>query len=285
MTDVVTAEQMETLYRTAQGVRSRFDGDAARATEYFHDYVNFVTRSAPARPDATLLDVGCGAGWSSYLFAQHGYWATGVDLNHDAFEPPPTAGLALQEASVLDLPFADASFDVVASYQTLEHVPNPRLALNQMLRVCKPGGVVCVVGPNLVSIWQALKALVLVWRNRPTRRIFLRDPGMPRHPYGNTLPEALAVLPLTLARLVVKSVVPGQHFTMRRPDSAPPFFADNDACYLCNPIDLTKYLARHGCQIIQNGAYGRPLLTASLAGGTWVAARKPDGTMEPGRPQ
>lgn len=267
---------LEELYRTAEGVRGGFGGDEQRAAGYFDDYIGFVAKSSPEPAGAILLDIGCGAGWSAFLFAQRGFQTTGVDLNRAAFEPPATPGLTLTEASALDLPFEDASFDVVTAYQTLEHIPDPGAALLQMLRVCKPGGLLCIVGPNLVSIGQALKCVGVALRHRPLRRVFFRTPDLPRHPYGNTLPEALRSVPLTIGRVVTKTLASGTHFTMRAPDLVPPFHADNDACYFCNPIDLAKFLPRHGARIVQNGAYGRPLVTASFAGGTWIAARKQD---------
>ena len=67
---------------------------------------------------------------------------------------------------------------------------------------------------------------------------------------------------------------PGARFSMRTPDLTPPFHADNDACYLSNPIDLIKFFRENHCQVIQNGAYGRLPFTYLLAGGTWIAARK-----------
>lgn len=267
-------DKLQEMYGRAEGVRSAFGGDEQRAARYFENYIGFVARSSPKRPDMALLDIGCGAGWSSYLFAKRGCQTTGIDLNQNAFEPTPTAGLTLREASVLDLPFAEASFDVVASYQTLEHVPDPQRALLEMLRVCKPGGTLCIVGPNLISPGQSLKSVIFACRSRPLRRVFFREPDMPRHPYGNTLPEALVSIPVTLGRLLKKTLTAPARFTMRQPDMNPPFHADNDACYLCNPTDLTKFFSEQGCRVIQNGAYGRLPMTASLAGGTWIAARK-----------
>ena len=53
------------------------------------------------------------------------------------------------------------------------------------------------------------------------------------------------------------------------------FHADNDACYLCNPVDLITFFRSHGYRIERRGKPGRPPLSYLFAGGTWVAARKP----------
>jgi hypothetical protein len=79
---------------------------------------------------------------------------------------------------------------------------------------------------------------------------------------------------VSAGRLVRKLVSPRPSFTMRVPDLMPPFHADNDACYLCNPVDLMRFFPRAGCDPVQVGKHGRPKWTAILAGGTWFAARK-----------
>ena len=159
-------------------------------------------------------------------------------------------------------------------YQTLEHIPDPAGALGEMLRVCRPGGTLCVVGPNLLSLGQSLRTIRLTLNNRPLRRVFLRTPDMQRHPFGNTLPETLLGLPRTGLRLLRKRFSPRARFTLRKPDLKPPFCADNDACYLCNPLDLIKFLPDNGADIVQVGAFDRSRLVYLLAAGTWIAARK-----------
>ena len=53
----------------------------------------------------------------------------------------------LCRADVLSMPFADATFDVVMAAHVIEHLPEPQLALREMMRVLKPGGMlfVCMV--------------------------------------------------------------------------------------------------------------------------------------------
>jgi hypothetical protein len=99
---------------------------------------------------------------------------------------------------------------------------------------------------------------------------------MPRHPYGNTLPEILRVAVIRTAQLVAKLARPSPQFTMRDPDTTPPFHSDNDACYLCNPSDLISYFRVHGYRIVRRGKPGRLPLTYLLASGTWVGVQKPE---------
>jgi SAM-dependent methyltransferase len=243
------------------------------ALAHYAAYVEFVAKSSP-HAAGRLLDVGCGNAWSAYAFARRGFDVTGVDLNSDAFEPPLDPSLRLQEGSIQRLPFADHSFDLVASYQMLEHVPGPEDALREMLRVVRPGGTVSIVSPNLISVLHSLRGIgIYVWKNRPLRTILLRSPEMPRHPAGNTLPELVGTLFGNGARLVGKLMASRPDFSMRNPDLRPPFYADNDACYLCNPVDLIKFFQSQGCQILRNGQYNRPWLSWLVTSGTYVTAR------------
>lgn len=272
MTDVA---RLEALYRSAPQVRaSGLTRDAA--ARVYADYVQFV--SAFVNPGGRVLDVGCGAGWSTDLFVERGYDATGIDLNPDAFEPPARGGLQLTEGNGTAIPFPDATFDAAAAYQCLEHVAGPVRMLAEMVRVVRPGGVVCIVGPNLLGLSLYLQGLTrYVWRNRPWRTILFRSPEMPRHPAGNTLPEVSAGMLVALTRIVRKALSRHATFTMRTPDLRPPFWSDNDAVYLCNPLDLNRYFRSLGCSILRDTASGRPGWTRMLAGGTWVAVRKQPG--------
>lgn len=268
-------ERLQDIYRNSS---DKVRAEAMRESEaesIYTDYVAFVERFAPK--GGLLLDAGCGNGWSSYFLSRRGFKIVGVDLNAKAFDPATDEMLRFEEASVTELPFDDAAFDAVAAHQMLEHVPDPKRALDEMLRVLKPQGAICIVGPNLLSIGCSFTAVVRdVWRNRPLRRVFIREAGMSRHPFGNTIFESLGALASNSVRIVAKSLSPHASFDMREPDINPPFHADNDACYKCNPIDLEKYLTGHGCRVVQNGKPGRMRRTAMLAGGTWIAAIKLD---------
>ncbi len=104
------------------------------------------------RPGQALLDVGSGPGTITADLA--GRVAPGavtaVEATADALSLTAaelarrgvTADLVVGD--VHDLPFPDASFDVVHAHQVLQHVADPVRALREMRRVCRPGGVIAV---------------------------------------------------------------------------------------------------------------------------------------------
>jgi SAM-dependent methyltransferase len=267
--------EVQRFYReeTTGVVRPQALGESASRAQ-FRDYVDFVRAVSP--PPGALLDLGCGAGWSSLLFAESGYETTGMDLNAAAFEPRAGERLTFIEGDAMAIPFADGSFDVVCAAAALEHVPDPPRVLAEMHRVLAPGGIACIVGPNLLSVGLSLASIRRAFTNRPVRRVFARSPADTRRDvFGNTLPEAAAAFVVTAANLVAKLASSEPEFTMRAPDTLPPFHGDNDACYLCNPIDLERYFGSKGYAVERNGKIGRPAWLRVFAGGTWVAARKP----------
>jgi SAM-dependent methyltransferase len=78
----------------------------------------------------------------------------------------------------MDLPFANASFDVVLLIAVLEHVSRPERIVEEAWRVLKPGGEAAILTPN--DVWMSLGRLILLkWPPRypdhlswiPPRRI------------------------------------------------------------------------------------------------------------------
>jgi hypothetical protein len=154
-------------------------------------------------------------------------------------------------------------------------VEDPLKALSEFDRVLRKGGSICIVGPNLLSLLQSLRGLTsYVWKVRPLHGILLRQPGMPFHPHGNTLPEILARF-FVHAFWIFKLILFRQPLMkLRKPDLTPPFHADNDACYYLNPLDLKYYFSSRGYEIINISGRNRPEWLAMIPSGTWFCARK-----------
>ncbi len=109
-------------------------------------------------PGATLLDVGCGGG----LLAPHvhGYRHVGVDLSEAGLAVAAEHGVEGVHADAADLPFEDASFDVVVAGEILEHVTDLDRTVAEALRVLRPGGT--FVCDTINATWFARLALVTI---------------------------------------------------------------------------------------------------------------------------
>lgn len=94
------------------------------------------------------LDAGCGGGRGSILMAEAGAsQVVGVDLSETNVatsrmraEQRGLSQCTFQQASLLEVPFEDESFDVVWSNGVLHHTDDPDLTLREITRVLKPGG-------------------------------------------------------------------------------------------------------------------------------------------------
>jgi SAM-dependent methyltransferase len=96
-----------------------------------------------------ILDAGCGTGGTTVALGRFGD-VVGVDLAWEALEPASGRGLSqLARASVERLPFAEATFDVVTSFEVVYHlgVGSDTLALAELRRVLKPAGVLLLRVP------------------------------------------------------------------------------------------------------------------------------------------
>lgn len=102
-----------------------------------------------ADSDTTLLDVGCGSGLALRLAADRGARVSGLDssvelLNIARRRVPEAVDLRVGELE--HLPFDDASFDVVMSFNALRYAADPVAAVTEFARVTRPGGAVCIGG-------------------------------------------------------------------------------------------------------------------------------------------
>jgi SAM-dependent methyltransferase len=102
-----------------------------------------------------LLDMGCGTGWTSVLFAKRGYDVVGTDLVPEAIEAgyqlKEKEGLANLDFVVADYESLDFSdeFDVVVFFDCLHHAVDEVSALQSAWRALKPGGICITSEPGL----------------------------------------------------------------------------------------------------------------------------------------
>ena len=114
------------------------------------------------------LDIGCGSGMAAMIAAARGAKVSGIDaapaLLAIARERSQTGDF--RTADLEELPFADAGFDVVTSFNAIQFAGNPALALAEARRVTRPGGIIAILvwgepeGMEMASIITALRPLL-----------------------------------------------------------------------------------------------------------------------------
>jgi SAM-dependent methyltransferase len=105
----------------------------------------------PAWAGTDVLEAGCGIATDGLQFARAGARYTGIDLSPTAvdlarrrFELAEVEGSFVQ-GSITELPFPDASFDLVYSHGVIHHVPETERVVGEFHRVLRPGGTALVM--------------------------------------------------------------------------------------------------------------------------------------------
>ena len=117
----------------------------------FVDNEHGVIESLAFRPGQQALEVGVGTGISLDAYPPYIH-LKGIDpagkMLTQAIAKTQENGwghIELREGDALNLDFPDNSFDWVLSFHVMTVVPNPRRMMDEMIRVCKPGGRIIVV--------------------------------------------------------------------------------------------------------------------------------------------
>jgi SAM-dependent methyltransferase len=147
-------------------------------------WVDSVTRyraliGSVAHPGARILDLGCGRNGlhGDDLDCAPETTVIGVDPDVDALAGNTVVSHRVA-GSGEDLPFAAASFDIVASAWVLEHLDHPGLVFSEVRRVLVDGGRFVFVTPNAwnYNAWM-IRAVPHRWHAVLTRRLYGRGEG------------------------------------------------------------------------------------------------------------
>lgn len=107
-----------------------------------------------ARRGDWLLDLGCGTGHWSRFFASLGFSVVGIDISPDMVAEARSHAFercSFEAADAGKLPFSDSAFEIAAAMATLEFIPHPEKALEEMKRCLKPGGQIIIGTLNRLS--------------------------------------------------------------------------------------------------------------------------------------
>ena len=153
-----------------------------------HDSIDMLIEMSNIDSNGLVLDVACGPGLVACEFAKIASHVTGIDItekmiaqakNHQ--QEKGLFNLSWDVGTVLPLPYEAESFSVVVTRYSFHHLLEPQAVLNEMIRVCKPGGKVMVIDvvqpPEKATAYDQLEKL--------------RDPS---HVHALTYPEIASII-------------------------------------------------------------------------------------------
>jgi 2-polyprenyl-3-methyl-5-hydroxy-6-metoxy-1,4-benzoquinol methylase len=126
---------------------------------------NFIAPHVSGR----CLDIGCGRGYGFSYLKPHCSSCTGLDVS-DSFLQEACAefpDISFVKHSAEKLPFANASFDTITSFEVIEHIADDNAFLSEIVRVATPGALVAISTPN--------RLVVSGGRNRPLNQFHVRE--------------------------------------------------------------------------------------------------------------
>ncbi|MCO6450715.1 MAG: class I SAM-dependent methyltransferase [Caldilineales bacterium] len=166
-----------------------------------------------------VLDVGAGAGNMMHHLGQYGD-VVGLEYNPKPIPIAHERGFDVRQGSATDMPFADASFDLVALLDTVEHIADENAVFGETFRVTKPGGSMVVTVPALMWLWSNNDVINLHERRytAPEMQRKLEAAGwqVPYCGYNNFL-----IFPLGAGMILLRKRMD------KEPDMASPHFDDD----------------------------------------------------------
>jgi SAM-dependent methyltransferase len=107
----------------------------------------------PLPASAQVLDAGCGSGRTLQDLVGYGE-VSGIELHEDAAQLARSRGHGeVRVGRLEELPWPDASFDLITCLDVIEHTPDDHTALAELHRVSRPGGWLLVTVPAYPALW------------------------------------------------------------------------------------------------------------------------------------
>ncbi len=113
-----------------------------------------LVRSHVPLEGRTILDIGCGVGAYVQQFRRFSPNVYGIDIEHDRVVIGNNVAPNLAVARGENLPYKDATFDVVFLHEVLEHVEDDAVTVQEACRVLRPGGHIVIFVPNRLYFFE-----------------------------------------------------------------------------------------------------------------------------------
>lgn len=129
-----------------------YDREVNPPQETLKSYANLLDNFERFRKHNRLLDVGCGRGWFLIEAQKRGWEVYGTEFSDKAIEICERNGIRMFSGKLSGESLADNFFDVITSFEVIEHINNPLEDVSIIHQALRSGGLFYCTTPNFNSI-------------------------------------------------------------------------------------------------------------------------------------
>ncbi|MGQ0829311.1 MAG: class I SAM-dependent methyltransferase, partial [Bacteroidota bacterium] len=115
-------------------------------------YIELLDKFELFRKTNKLLDVGCGTGFFLEQAKARGWEVYGTELSDEVIKACIEKGFNIQKGLVNPKNYNPGMFDIITSFEVIEHINNPKTELNNFNAILRKEGLVYITTPNFNSL-------------------------------------------------------------------------------------------------------------------------------------
>ena len=143
MEKIPTIDELNLFYS-----KYSYDSDSYLSPMTRESYNLLLDEFEQFRSTNKILDVGCGRGWFLIEAKNRGWEVYGTEFSEKAIEVCVAAGLKMKNGKLLNNTFPPEEFDIITSFEVIEHINNPAEEINNIHGFLRKGGLFYCTTPN-----------------------------------------------------------------------------------------------------------------------------------------
>lgn len=147
MSQIPTAEELHTYYSAYSYGREQYLSPIT-----VKSFNKILDEFEKYRKTNKILDVGCGLGYFLSIALQRGWEVYGTEYSLVAVDKCTSKGIIMYEGDLKTENYEPEEFDIVTSFEVLEHINNPKIELNKFYSILRKGGLFYCTTPNFNSL-------------------------------------------------------------------------------------------------------------------------------------
>lgn len=140
-------EELQTYYKNYGS--GQHDSISPITIKRYHELLD---QFEPYRSSGNMLDVGCGSGHFLATAKERGWTVYGTEYPESLCEVCRRRGINIQRGPLKTANYGGMAFDVITSFEVIEHIYTPKEELAKFFELLRPGGMVYCTTPNFNAI-------------------------------------------------------------------------------------------------------------------------------------